>query len=245
MDIPATLTGATHRAEGRKVIVASSVGAVIEYYDFFLYGSLATIIAKQFFSALDPSAAFIFALLAFAAGFIVRPLGAVLFGRLGDMIGRKYTFMITLLLIGISTFSVGFLPNYATIGVAAPIILIVLRLCQGLALGGEYGGAATYVAEHSPPHKRGASTAWIQTTATLGFLLSLVVILGVRSTMSPEQFDAWGWRIPFIISLGLLVLSVYIRVSMKESPVFLKLKAGNGISKAPVREAFGLSLIHI
>ena len=239
MDIPATLTGATHRAEGRKVIVASSVGAVIEYYDFFLYGSLATIIAKQFFSALDPSAAFIFALLAFAAGFIVRPLGAVLFGRLGDMIGRKYTFMITLLLIGISTFSVGFLPNYATIGVAAPIILIVLRLCQGLALGGEYGGAATYVAEHSPPHKRGASTAWIQTTATLGFLLSLVVILGVRSTMSPEQFDDWGWRIPFIISLGLLVLSVYIRVSMKESPVFLKLKAGNGISKAPVREAFG------
>lgn len=227
------------KKESRKVIIASSVGAVIEYYDFFLYGSLAGIIAKQFFSGLDPTSAFIFALLAFAAGFVVRPLGAILFGRLGDMIGRKYTFMITLLLIGTTTFIVGFLPSYASIGMAAPIILIVLRLCQGLALGGEYGGAATYVAEHAPVGRRGAYTSWVQTTATLGFLLSLIVILAVRSAMTTEQFEDWGWRIPFLLSLLLFGLSVYIRVSMKESPVFLQLKESQTVSKAPVREAFG------
>ncbi|WP_390896611.1 MFS transporter [Pseudomonas veronii] len=227
------------KKESRKVIIASSVGAVIEYYDFFLYGSLAGIIAKQFFSGLDPTSAFIFALLAFAAGFVVRPLGAILFGRLGDMIGRKYTFMITLLLIGTTTFIVGFLPSYASIGMAAPIILIVLRLCQGLALGGEYGGAATYVAEHAPVGRRGAYTSWVQTTATLGFLLSLIVILAVRSAMTTEQFEDWGWRVPFLLSLLLFGLSVYIRVSMKESPVFLHLKESKTVSKAPVREAFG------
>jgi MFS family permease len=227
------------KSETRKVIVASSVGAIIEYYDFFLYGSLASIIAKQFFSGLDPTSAFIFALLAFAAGFIVRPLGAVVFGRLGDMIGRKYTFMITLLLIGFSTFVAGLLPSFASVGMAAPTILIVLRLIQGLALGGEYGGAATYVAEHSPAHRRGAHTAWVQTTATLGFLLSLAVILVVRSLMSNDAFEVWGWRIPFLVSLILLSISVYIRVSMKESPVFLRLKQNATVSKAPVREAFG------
>lgn len=227
------------KKESRKVIIASSVGAVIEYYDFFLYGSLAGIIAKQFFSGLDPTSAFIFALLAFAAGFVVRPLGAILFGRLGDMIGRKYTFMITLLLIGTTTFIVGFLPSYASVGMAAPIILIVLRLCQGLALGGEYGGAATYVAEHAPVGRRGAYTSWVQTTATLGFLLSLIVILAVRSAMTTEQFEDWGWRVPFLLSLLLFGLSVYIRVSMKESPVFLHLKESKTVSKAPVREAFG------
>ncbi|AQH02954.1 MFS transporter [Burkholderia sp. KK1] len=239
MATPLAATEKLSMTDVRKVIVGSSVGAIIEYYDFFLYGSLANIIAKQFFSGLDPTSAFIFALLAFAAGFIVRPLGAVLFGRLGDMIGRKYTFMITLLLIGFSTFVAGLLPNYEAIGIAAPAILIVLRLLQGLALGGEYGGAATYVAEHSPVDKRGAYTAWIQTTATLGFLLSLIVILSVRSMLSAEEFDAWGWRIPFVVSLALLGLSAYIRVSMKESPVFLHLKQSRTVSKAPIREAFG------
>ncbi|AOG24534.1 MULTISPECIES: MFS transporter [unclassified Acidovorax] len=226
-------------AEERKVIFASSLGTVFEWYDFYLYGSLAAIIAKQFFSGLDPQAAFIFALLAFAAGFIVRPFGALVFGRLGDMIGRKYTFLVTILLMGASTFIVGILPNYATIGVAAPIILIILRMLQGLALGGEYGGAATYVAEHAPQGSRGAYTAWIQTTATLGLFLSLMVILGTRTIIGEAAFADWGWRVPFIVSIVMLGISVYIRLSMNESPAFQKMKAEGKTSKAPLTEAFG------
>ncbi|MDD0840997.1 MFS transporter [Curvibacter sp. HBC61] len=226
-------------AEEKKVIFASSLGTVFEWYDFYLYGSLAAIIAKQFFSGLDPSAAFIFALLAFAAGFIVRPFGALVFGRLGDMIGRKYTFLVTILLMGLSTFIVGVLPSYATIGVAAPIILIALRMLQGLALGGEYGGAATYVAEHAPHGQRGAYTAWIQTTATLGLFLSLMVILGTRTVIGEAAFADWGWRIPFLVSILLLGISVFIRLSMNESPAFKKMKAEGKTSKAPLTEAFG------
>ena len=226
-------------AEEKKVIFASSLGTVFEWYDFYLYGSLAAIIAKQFFAGLDPSAAFIFALLAFAAGFIVRPFGALVFGRLGDMIGRKYTFLVTILLMGLSTFIVGILPTYASIGVAAPVILIVLRLLQGLALGGEYGGAATYVAEHAPHGRRGAYTAWIQTTATLGLFLSLMVILGTRTAIGEAAFADWGWRVPFIVSILLLGISVWIRLSMNESPAFQKMKAEGKTSKAPLAESFG------
>ncbi len=226
-------------AEEKKVIFASSLGTVFEWYDFYLYGSLAAIIAKQFFSGLDEGSAFIFALLAFAAGFIVRPFGALVFGRLGDMIGRKYTFLVTILIMGLSTFIVGVLPNYASIGVAAPVILIALRLLQGLALGGEYGGAATYVAEHAPQGKRGAYTAWIQTTATLGLFLSLMVILGTRVAIGEDAFADWGWRVPFIVSIALLAVSVYIRLSMNESPAFVKMKAEGKTSKAPLTEAFG------
>ncbi len=225
--------------EEKKVIFASSLGTVFEWYDFYLYGSLAAIIAKQFFSGLDPNAAFIFALLAFAAGFIVRPFGALVFGRLGDMIGRKYTFLVTILIMGVSTFVVGILPNYASIGVAAPIILIALRMLQGLALGGEYGGAATYVAEHAPHGRRGAYTAWIQTTATLGLFLSLMVILGTRTAIGEAAFADWGWRIPFIVSILLLAISVWIRLSMNESPAFQKMKSEGKTSKAPLSESFG------
>ncbi|HEV7815636.1 MAG TPA: MFS transporter [Janthinobacterium sp.] len=224
--------------EERKVIFASSLGTVFEWYDFYLYGSLASIIAKQFFVG-DPTTSFIFALLAFAAGFIVRPFGALVFGRLGDMIGRKYTFLITILIMGASTFIVGLLPNYKAIGIAAPIILVTLRILQGLALGGEYGGAATYVAEHAPHGKRGAFTAWIQTTATLGFFLSLLVILGTRLATGEEAFSAWGWRVPFLVSVLLLGISVWIRLSMNESPAFAKMKAEGKTSKAPLSEAFG------
>ena len=234
--------GAAHNApmtrEEKKVILASSLGTVFEWYDFYLYGSLAAVIAKQFFAGLDPTSAFIFALLAFAAGFIVRPFGALVFGRLGDMIGRKYTFLVTILIMGFSTFIVGLLPGYATIGWAAPIILILLRMLQGLALGGEYGGAATYVAEHAPHGKRGAYTAWIQTTATLGLFLSLIVILLVREATGPN-FETWGWRIPFLVSILLLAMSVYIRLSKSESPAFQKMKAEGKTSKAPLTEAFG------
>ncbi|MDC8756978.1 MFS transporter [Janthinobacterium fluminis] len=230
--------GAPITAEERKVIFASSLGTVFEWYDFYLYGSLASIIAKQFFVG-DPTTTFIFALLAFAAGFIVRPFGALVFGRLGDMIGRKYTFLITILIMGASTFIVGLLPGYASIGIAAPIILVTLRILQGLALGGEYGGAATYVAEHAPEGKRGAFTAWIQTTATLGFFLSLMVILGTRLAVGEEQFSAWGWRVPFLVSVLLLAISVWIRLSMNESPAFAKMKAEGKTSKAPLTEAFG------
>ena len=230
-------TGIT--AEERKVIFASSLGTVFEWYDFYLYGSLAAIIAKQFFAGTDPNTAFIFALLAFAAGFLVRPFGAIVFGRLGDMVGRKYTFLVTILLMGVSTFIVGLLPNYASIGIAAPIILITLRILQGLALGGEYGGAATYVAEHAPHGQRGAYTSWIQTTATLGLFLSLMVILGTRTAIGEEAFADWGWRIPFIVSILLLGISVYIRLSMNESPAFQKMKAEGKTSKAPLSEAFG------
>ncbi len=226
-------------SEERKVIFASSLGTVFEWYDFYLYGSLAAIIAKQFFSGLDAGSAFIFALLAFAAGFIVRPFGALVFGRLGDMIGRKYTFLVTILIMGISTFIVGILPNYATIGVAAPIILMILRMLQGLALGGEYGGAATYVAEHAPHGKRGAYTSWIQTTATLGLFLSLLVILGTRTAMGEEKFQDWGWRIPFLVSILLLAISVWIRMTLSESPAFQKMKAEGKTSKAPLSESFG------
>jgi MFS family permease len=225
--------------EERKVIFASSLGTVFEWYDFYLYGSLAAIIAKQFFSGLDAGSAFIFALLAFAAGFIVRPFGALVFGRLGDMIGRKYTFLVTILIMGGATFIVGILPNYASIGVAAPVILIGLRMLQGLALGGEYGGAATYVAEHSPANKRGAYTAWIQTTATLGLFLSLMVILGTRTIIGEEAFADWGWRVPFLVSILLLAISVWIRLSMNESPAFAKMKAEGKTSKAPLSESFG------
>jgi MFS family permease len=223
--------------EERKVIFASSLGTVFEWYDFYLYGSLAPIIAKQFFVG-DPTTTFIFALLAFAAGFIVRPFGALVFGRLGDMIGRKYTFLITILIMGASTFIVGLLPSYASIGIAAPIILVSLRILQGLALGGEYGGAATYVAEHAPEGKRGFFTSWIQTTATLGLFLSLLVILGTRTAMGEEQFAAWGWRVPFLVSVLLLAVSVWIRLSMSESPAFAKMKAEGKTSKAPLSEAF-------
>ncbi len=226
-------------AEEKKVIFASSLGTVFEWYDFYLYGSLAAIIAKQFFSGLDEGSAFIFALLAFAAGFIVRPFGALVFGRLGDMIGRKYTFLVTILIMGLATFIVGILPNYATIGVAAPVILIALRMLQGLALGGEYGGAATYVAEHSPQGKRGAYTSWIQTTATLGLFLSLMVILGTRTIIGEAAFADWGWRVPFLVSILLLAVSVYIRLSMNESPAFTKMKAEGKTSKAPLSESFG------
>ncbi|WP_053844316.1 MFS transporter [Paracidovorax avenae] len=225
--------------EERKVILASSLGTVFEWYDFYLYGSLAAIIAKQFFSGLDAGSAFIFALLAFAAGFIVRPFGALVFGRLGDMIGRKYTFLVTILIMGLSTFIVGVLPTYASIGVAAPVILIVLRMLQGLALGGEYGGAATYVAEHAPQGKRGAYTSWIQTTATMGLFLSLLVILGTRTAMGEQAFTDWGWRIPFLVSILLLGVSLWIRLSLSESPAFQRMKAEGKTSKAPLRESFG------
>ena len=226
-------------AQEKNVIFASSLGTVFEWYDFYLYGSLAAIIAKQFFSGLDAGSAFIFALLAFAAGFIVRPFGALVFGRLGDMIGRKYTFLVTILIMGLSTFIVGILPTYASIGVAAPVILIALRMLQGLALGGEYGGAATYVAEHAPHGARGAYTSWIQTTATLGLFLSLVVILGTRTLMGEAEFGDWGWRIPFLVSILLLGVSVWIRLSLSESPAFQKMKAEGKTSRAPLSESFG------
>ena len=224
--------------EEKKVIFASSLGTVFEWYDFYLYGTLAVVIGKQFFSNLDPGSQVIFSLLAFAAGFIVRPFGAIFFGRLGDMIGRKYTFLVTILIMGLSTFVVGLLPSYASIGIAAPVILIGLRLLQGLALGGEYGGAATYVAEHSPQHRRGEFTSWIQTTATLGLFLSLLVILGTRTWIGEEAFADWGWRVPFLLSFILLGISVWIRLSMNESPAFKKMKEEGKTSKAPLTESF-------
>nr|WP_187395249.1 MFS transporter [Pigmentiphaga aceris] len=225
--------------EERKVIFASSLGTVFEWYDFYLYGSLAAIIARHFFSGVNETAAFIFALMAFAAGFAVRPFGALVFGRLGDLVGRKHTFLITILLMGVSTFLVGILPAYASIGITAPIILIVLRLVQGLALGGEYGGAATYVAEHAPHGKRGFYTSWIQTTATLGLFLSLLVILGVRTWLGEDAFIAWGWRIPFLVSIVLLGISVWIRLQLSESPAFKRMKEEGTVSKAPLKESFG------
>ena len=234
----AARTGGMTREE-KKVIFASSLGTVFEWYDFYLYGSLAAFIGAAFFSQYPEATRNIFALLAFAAGFLVRPFGALVFGRLGDLIGRKYTFLVTIVIMGLSTFLVGLLPGAATIGIMAPIILIGLRMLQGLALGGEYGGAATYVAEHSPAGKRGYYTAWIQTTATLGLFLSLVVILGIQTYLGKEAFAAWGWRVPFLLSAILLAVSVWIRLQMNESPVFQKMKEEGKTSKAPLSEAFG------
>src|SRR5476649_1632987 len=226
-------------SEERRVIFASSLGTVFEWYDFYLAGSLAIYISRTFFSGVNPTAAFIFTLLGFAAGFAVRPFGAIVFGRLGDMVGRKYTFLVTIVIMGLSTFVVGLLPGYGTIGIAAPVLFIAMRLLQGLALGGEYGGAATYVAEHAPANKRGAWTAWIQTTATLGLFISLIVILLVRSSVGEEKFGAWGWRVPFLVSILLLLVSVWIRMKLHESPVFERIKAEGKTSKAPLTEAFG------
>jgi len=221
----------------RRVIFASSLGTVFEWYDFYLYGSLAALISKQFFSGVNETTGFIFALLAFAAGFAVRPFGALVFGRLGDLAGRKYTFLVTIIIMGLSTALVGVLPGYAQIGVAAPIILVGLRMLQGLALGGEYGGAATYVGEHAPAARRGRYTSWIQTTATLGLFLSLIVILSCRSLLGAD-FDTWGWRIPFLVSIVLLAVSVYIRLQLAESPVFQEMKAEGTRSSAPLTESF-------
>jgi len=227
-------------SEEKKVIFASSLGTVFEWYDFYLLIYLTGVIGINFFpSSMDPGTKTIFVLLLFAAGFIVRPFGALVFGRLGDMIGRKYTFLVTILIMGLSTFVVGVLPNYESIGIAAPIILVALRLMQGLALGGEYGGAATYVAEHAPRGKRGAYTAWIQTTATLGLFLALIVIMSIRTNVTKEEFADWGWRLPFLISIILLGISVWIRLSMNESPAFKKMKAEGKTSKAPLTESFG------
>ncbi len=249
--------------EEKKVILASSLGTVFEWYDFFLYGSLAAIIGAQFFTAFPEATRNVFALLAFAAGFIVRPLGALVFGSLGDLVGRKYTFLMTIMIMGLSTFIVGLLPGYEAWGVAAPVILTILRMLQGLALGGEYGGAATYVAEHAPKNRRGYYTSWIQTTATLGLLLSLAIILMTQSYVNGayepvpqfangvpllgpdgqqvllDPFRAWGWRIPFLVSIVLLLISLYIRLQMEESPAFKKMKEEGATSKAPLREAFG------
>src|SRR6516164_9381116 len=227
-----------------KVITASSLGTLIEWYDFYIFGSLATVIASQFFPRTNPTAALLSTLGTFAAGFIVRPFGALVFGRLGDLVGRKYTFLLTLIIMGSSTFAIGLVPGYETIGFAAPIIILVLRLLQGLALGGEYGGAATYVAEHAPPNRRGFFTSWIQTTATLGLFVSLGVILLTRHLLDSDQtksiakFNDWGWRIPFLISIVLVVVSIYIRLKMNESPLFTKLKAEGKTSSNPLKESF-------
>ncbi|MCK9915897.1 MFS transporter [Microbacteriaceae bacterium K1510] len=226
-------------AEERKVIFASSLGTVFEWYDFYIYGTLGVFLAKYFFANVPPNVGFIFALLAFAAGFAVRPFGALIFGRLGDMIGRKYTFLVTMTLMGIGTFFIGVLPGYATWGIAAPILLIAFRLIQGLALGGEYGGAAIYVAEHAPADKRGYYTSWIQTTATLGLFMALLLILGIRTLMGEAAFGEWGWRLPFLLSAILLIVSIWIRLSLNESPLFQKMKEEGKASKRPLSEAFG------
>jgi len=221
-----------------KVIGASSAGTLIEWYDFYIFGSLATIISTQFFPQGNPTVAFLSTLAVFATGFIVRPFGAIVFGQIGDLVGRKYTFLLTLLLMGGSTFAIGLLPNYETWGVGATTLLVVLRLVQGLALGGEYGGAATYVAEHSPQGQRGFYTSFIQTTATLGLFVSLGVILGTREWLGKERFEDWGWRLPFLVSIFLVILSYYIRVRMQESPLFAKEKSAGRLSKNPIKESF-------
>ncbi len=237
-----TATGFTERgmtSEERMVIFASSLGTVFEWYDFYIYGTLGVFLAKYFFANVPANVGFIFALLAFAAGFAVRPFGALIFGRLGDMIGRKYTFLVTMILMGIGTFFIGVLPGYATWGIMAPVLLIALRLIQGLALGGEYGGAAIYVAEHAPPGKRGYYTSWIQTTATLGLFMALLLILGIRTAMGEQAFGEWGWRLPFLLSAVLLIVSIWIRLKLNESPLFQKMKAEGKASKRPLTEAFG------
>ena len=223
----------------RLVIAASSLGTVFEWYDFYLYGLLATILSAQFFSGVNETTGFILALAAFAAGFAVRPLGAIVFGRIGDLVGRKNTFLVTMAIMGLSTFLVGLLPSYASVGVAAPVLLVTLRLLQGLALGGEYGGAATYVAEHAPEHRRGLHTSFIQTTATLGLFAALLVVIATRTILGEEAFAAWGWRLPFLISILLLAVSMWIRLQLEESPVFRQMKAEGTTSKAPLTEAFG------
>jgi MFS family permease len=238
------MTANTHReggmtSEERKVIFASSLGTVLEWYDFYIYGTLGAFLAKYFFSNVPPNVGFIFALLAFAAGFAVRPFGALLFGRLGDTIGRKNTFLLCMTLMGLGTFFIGVLPSYATWGIAAPVVLIALRLVQGLALGGEYGGAAIYVAEHSPPNKRGYYTSWIQTTATMGLFLALLLILGIRTSIGEEAFTNWGWRIPFLVSALLLVVTIWMGMKLNEAPLFQKMLAEGKQSKRPLGEAFG------
>ncbi len=230
--------GTPARQSERMIIIASSLGTVFEWYDFYLYGLLATIITAQFFSGVNETTGFIFALAAFAAGFAVRPFGALVFGRIGDMVGRKNTFLVTMGIMGVSTFVVGLLPNYATMGVAAPVLLVLLRLLQGLALGGEYGGAATYVAEHAPAHRRGLHTSFIQTTATLGLFAALLMVIGVRTLIGEPAFAAWGWRVPFLASILLLGVSLWIRMQLAESPVFQKMKDEGTVSKAPLTEAF-------
>lgn len=237
------MESAAEKKQLRKVIFASSVGTLIEWYDFYIFGSLAPIIAAQFFPLADPTAALLSTLATFAAGFIVRPFGALVFGRLGDKVGRKYTFLLTLILMGGSTFAIGLIPGYATIGFAAPLLVLLLRLVQGLALGGEYGGAATYVAEHAPAERRGFYTSWIQTTATLGLLLSLGIILITRKSLDPDaatsiqEFESWGWRIPFWFSVVLVGMSIYIRMKMHESPLFSKLKSEGKTSVNPIKES--------
>ena len=240
-DVAANALPKHHKAtSGEKLVIgASSLGTVFEWYDFYLYGSLATYIAAHFFSGVNETTGFIFALAAFAAGFFVRPFGALVFGRIGDLVGRKNTFLVTMAIMGLSTFVVGLLPGYEQIGVAAPIILVLMRLLQGLALGGEYGGAATYVAEHAPNNRRGLYTAWIQTTATMGLFLSLLVIMVTRTALTTEDFAAWGWRVPFVVSIVLLVVSLWIRMQLNESPVFQRMKDEGSTSKAPLAEAFG------
>jgi MFS family permease len=239
LDKPAAERARPMTREEKRVILASSAGTIFEWYDFYLYGSLAAIIGAQFFSSFPEATRNVFALLAFAAGFLVRPFGALFFGRLGDLVGRKYTFLMTIIIMGASTFIVGLLPTYNQIGWIAPVTLIILRMLQGLALGGEYGGAVVYVAEHAPPGRRGYFTSWIQTTATLGLLLSLMVILSVRSYMGEKDFAEWGWRIPFLLSIFLLAISLWIRLQMEESPAFKKMKEEGRQSKAPLSEAFG------
>jgi MFS family permease len=226
-------------SEQRLVIFASSLGTVFEWYDFYIYGTLAVFLAKYFFSNVPANVAFVFTLLAFAAGFAVRPFGALIFGRFGDMIGRKYTFLITMSLMGIGTFFIGVLPGFATWGIAAPIVLICLRLVQGLALGGEYGGAAIYVAEHAPPNKRGYYTSWIQTTATVGLFMAILLVLGIRTWMGEAAFGDWGWRIPFLLSAILLAVSIWIRLKLNESPLFQQMVREGKLSKRPLSEAFG------
>ncbi|WP_242117035.1 MFS transporter [Sphingomonas lacusdianchii] len=235
----ATMAGASPKGQNEKlVIAASSLGTVFEWYDFYLYGLLATYISKQFFSGVNETTGFILALGAFAAGFAVRPFGALVFGRIGDLVGRKNTFLVTMGIMGLSTFAVGLLPSYASIGVAAPVILVALRILQGLALGGEYGGAATYVAEHAPDGKRGLYTSFIQTTATMGLFAALLVVIGFRTLLGEETFGGFGWRLPFLVSILLLGVSMWIRLQLSESPVFLKMKEEGKTSKAPLTEAF-------
>ena len=240
-----TMTVGSARAAGmtkdeKFVIFASSLGTVFEWYDFYLYATLAPFFAALFFPPGNDTAALLSAFATYAAGFLVRPFGAIIFGRIGDLVGRKYTFLVTMTLMGIATFVVGLLPGYASIGIAAPILFIACRLLQGLALGGEYGGAATYVAEHSPQGRRGFYTSWIQTTATVGLFLSLLVILALRLSLTPEQFAAWGWRVPFLVSILLLGVSIWIRLQLQESPAFQRMNAEGKGSETPLREAFGV-----